>query len=92
MHRAKRDSSLFLFSPVRQLRFLGTFAPLFRASESPIAIACFRDVTLPPFPPLPERNVPRFSRCMALFTLVLAALPYFLCDPFLFAISQPPES
>jgi hypothetical protein len=31
-----------------ELRFLGTFAPFFRASESPIAIACFRLFTLPP--------------------------------------------
>jgi len=57
--------------------FFGTFAPFFRASESPIAIACLRLVTLPPFPPLPERSVPLFSRCIALSTLLLAALPYF---------------
>lgn len=56
--------------------FLGTLAPFLRASERPIAIACFRIVTLPPFPPLPERRVPRFSRRMALATDVLAALPY----------------
>jgi hypothetical protein len=36
--------------------------------------------------------VPRFSRCIALFTLLPAALPYFLLDPFFFAISYPPES
>src|ERR1700733_14091339 len=33
--------------------FLGTFLPFFRAFESPIAIACFRLLTLPPFPPRP---------------------------------------
>jgi hypothetical protein len=31
--------------------FLGTLAPFFRASESPIAIACLRLFTLPPLPP-----------------------------------------
>lgn len=56
--------------------FLGTFAPFSRASESPIAIACFRLFTPPPFPPLPERSVPFFLRRMALSTLLPAALPY----------------
>src|SRR5271163_2467667 len=60
----------------RNYFFFGTFAPFLRASESPIAIACLRLVTLPPLPPLPERSVPRFSRCKALFTLLPAALPY----------------
>jgi hypothetical protein len=40
--------------------FLGTLAPFFRVSESPMAIACLRLFTAPPLPPLPERNVPRF--------------------------------
>jgi hypothetical protein len=31
-----------------ELFFLGTFAPFFRASDSPIAIACLRLFTLPP--------------------------------------------
>src|SRR5271156_2233522 len=56
--------------------FRGTLAPFLRASESPIAIACLRLVTRPPLPPLPERSVPRFSRCIALFTLFAAAFPY----------------
>ena len=56
--------------------FLGTLAPFLRASERPIAIACFRLVTLPPLPPLPERSVPRFSRRMALATDLPTALPY----------------
>src|SRR5580692_11391457 len=56
--------------------FLGTLAPFLRASESPIAIACLRLVTLPPLPPFPDRRVPRFSRRMALSTLLPAALPY----------------
>jgi len=39
--------------------FLGTFLPFFRAFESPIAIAWFRLLTLPPFPPRPLFAVPR---------------------------------
>ena len=46
-------------------------------------MACLRLVTVPPFPPLPDFNVPRFSLCIARFTLSLAALPYFREDPFL---------
>jgi len=45
-------------------------------------MACLRLVTVPPFPPLPDFNVPRFSLCIARFTLSLAALPYFREDPF----------
>lgn len=55
--------------------FRGTFAPFLRASESPMAIACLRLVTFPPLPPFPERNVPFFSRLMALSMLLLAAFP-----------------
>jgi|SRR5579863_7652775 hypothetical protein len=40
--------------------FAGTFFPFFRASESPIAIACFRLLTLPPRPALPLLSVPFF--------------------------------
>jgi hypothetical protein len=69
-----------------RLDFLGTLAPALRASERPIAIACFRDVTTPPFPPLPERSVPSLSRCKAPSTLFVAALPYFLLEPFFFGI------
>jgi len=52
-------------------------APFFRASESPIAMACLRLVTLPPFPLLPLLSVPFFFRRIALSTRLLAALPYF---------------
>lgn len=38
--------------------FFGTFLPALRASDIPIAIACFRLVTFLPLRPL--RNVPRF--------------------------------
>src|SRR5205823_14844308 len=56
--------------------FFGTLAPFFRASESPMAMACFRLLTRPPLPPLPERSVPRFFRRIALATVLPAALPY----------------
>jgi len=56
--------------------FFGTFAPFFRASDNPIAMACLRLFTLPPFPALPDFNVPFFFRCIALFTVLLAAFPY----------------
>jgi hypothetical protein len=59
-----------------ELFFLGTLAPFFLASESPIAIACFLLFTLPPFPPFPDRKVPLFLRRIALLTDLPAALPY----------------
>jgi hypothetical protein len=66
-----------MFGPRRsQLAFLGTFAPFFRASDNPIAMACFLLFTTPPLPPFPERSVPRFSRRIALSTDLLAAFPY----------------
>lgn len=57
------------------LRFLGTFAPAFRASLNPIAIACFRLVTR--LPDRPDFRVPRLRSCMARSTLLCAFLPYF---------------
>jgi len=72
----------------------GTLAPFFRASERPIAMACFRLFTRPPLPPLPDLSVPRFFRRMALATILLAAFPYLrelelLRDPdFLAAVMQ----
>src|SRR5260370_31213189 len=88
----KRD--LFANAVFYDCAFLGTLAPFFRASESPIAIACLRLFTAPPLPPFPERNVPFFLRRMALATVLPAALPYlrlldFLCVFFL-AIRFPP--
>jgi len=41
-----------------------------------MAIACFLLLTVPPLPPLPDFNVPRFLRRMALRTVLLAALRY----------------
>jgi len=61
--------------------FLGTFALFFRASESPMAIACLRLFTAPPLPPLPERNVPCFLRRRALWTLFRADFPYLAILP-----------
>ena len=78
--------------------FVGTLAPFLRASDSPMAMACFRLLTLPPLPPLPERSVPRFLRRIALFTVLPAALPYLrrpdflLRELFLAAIWLPPAA
>ena len=63
--------------------FLGTFAPFFRASDNPIAIACLRLFTVPPLPPGPLFSVPFFLRRIALPTLLLAARPYFRLPDFL---------
>jgi hypothetical protein len=75
--------------------FRGTLAPFLRASESPMAIACLRLVTLPPLPPFPERSVPRFFRRTALATDLPAALPYLrlpvFLERFLVAIVPPKE-
>src|SRR5262249_33307091 len=51
------------------------FECFLRASDSPIAMACFRLLTRPPLPALPDRSVPCFFRCIALLTFP-AALPY----------------
>jgi hypothetical protein len=56
--------------------FRGTLAPFLRASERPIAIACFRLFTVPPLPPFPDFKVPRFLRRIALLTDLPAAFPY----------------
>jgi hypothetical protein len=73
----------------------GTLAPFFRASESPIAMACLRLFTFPPFPARPLFSVPFLRRRMALATRLLAARPYFrlpaffLLDFFLVAMEPP---
>jgi hypothetical protein len=74
-HRAQPaflDDDLFLDDRLR-----GTLAPFFRASDSPMAIACLRLFTVPPRPPLPLFSVPRLRRRMALATRFDAARPYF---------------
>ena len=57
------------------LAFLGTLAPDFLASDKPIAIACFREVTFLPLRPL--FSFPRFSSCNALLTFLPAPFEYF---------------
>lgn len=72
-----------------ELFFRGTLAPFLRASESPIAIACFRLFTVPPFPPRPDLRVPLFFRRIALATVFRGALPYLvLPDDFFFAAME----
>jgi hypothetical protein len=61
--------------------FGGTFAPFFRASDSPMATACLRLVTFLPL--LPLLSVPRLRRCMADSTDLCAFFPYL-------AIRSPP--
>ena len=61
-------------------RLRGTFSPFSRASLIPIAIACFRLVTLRPPRVL---SVPLARRRAALATVALAFLPYFLPEDFL---------
>jgi hypothetical protein len=49
-----------------EARLRGTLAPARRASERPMAMACFRLVTFFPEPPL--RKVPRFRSLITLAT------------------------
>ena len=49
-------------------------------------MACLRDVTVPPLPPLPDFRVPLFSRCMARSTLFAAAGPYLWWRDFRFVV------
>ncbi len=51
-------------------------SPFLQASESPMAMTCFRFLTRPPLPALPERNVPCLLRRIALLTDFPTALPY----------------
>ncbi len=53
--------------------FRGTFAPFFRASESPMAIACLRLRTRLP---LPLFSVPDLRLCIADLTAFFAPPPY----------------
>jgi hypothetical protein len=45
---------------------LGTFFPLRRASDRPIAMACLRLLTV--FPLRPDFNLPRLNSCISRFT------------------------
>jgi hypothetical protein len=55
--------------------FFGAFPPSFRASDSPMAIACFLLVTF--LPDLPLFRVPSLRSCIAFLTFFCAFLPYF---------------
>jgi hypothetical protein len=70
-------------------RLAGTFAPDRRASDKPIAIACFRLVTVLPLPP--DFSRPRFISCIARSTFVEAFFEYLrpVAREVLFAIAAP---
>ena len=70
-----RPPERFFAPPFFPVRFRGTLPPFARASDNPIAIACFRLFTFPPLPPGPERSVPFFRRRIALATRLPAAFP-----------------
>jgi len=53
----------------------GTFPPSRRASDRPMAMACFRLVTF--LPERPDRSVPRFLSRIARSTFAWAFFPYF---------------
>lgn len=69
--------------------FLGTFAPLRRASESPMAMACLRLFTVLPL--LPLLSVPFFFLCIARSTAFVAPLPYRAIPPLLSKPASPVE-
>ena len=58
-----------------QCPFFGTFAPRLRASDKPMAMACFRLVT---FLPEPLLSVPCLRSCMVFCTFDCAVLPYWV--------------
>src|SRR5262245_9828572 len=64
----------------------GTFPPAWRASESPIAIACSRLVTF--FPERPDLSSPRFISCIARSTFSPALGPYRRAAPLFLGIVQ----
>src|SRR5437868_13548727 len=55
--------------------FFGTLPPSLRASDYPIAIACFLLVTF--LPDLPLFSVPSLRSCIAFLTFFCAFFPYF---------------
>jgi hypothetical protein len=64
-----------LLEPPREGFFAGTFVPFLRASDNPIAIACFGFFTLRP--DLPDSSLPRFILCIARSTFFEALGLYF---------------
>jgi hypothetical protein len=81
------DSDFFF----AEVFFRGTFPPSFRASDNPIAIACFWLVTFLPDRPL--LSVPSFLSCIAFSTFLEAFLPYlamaFFCFEFVLDLRLP---
>jgi len=76
--RKETDLGVWEASGYDSLRRAGTLSPPLRASERPIAIACFGLLTgLPDFPDL---SLPSFISCIALLTFVAAFGPYCLLD------------
>jgi len=72
-----------------ELFFRGILAPFLRASERPIAIACFRLFTVPPpLPPRPDLRVPLFLRRMALATVSRAVFPYLVLPGDFFLVAM----
>src|SRR5947207_15990837 len=63
----------FFFDDFFEDFFLGAFPPSLRASDNPIAIACFLLVT---FLPDPLLSVPFFRSCIAFLTFFCAFFPY----------------
>jgi hypothetical protein len=70
----------FAFRPRFFAAFFGTFAPLALASDSPIAIACFRLLTFRPERPL--FSVPALRFFIARSTLAAAFFEYFGAECF----------
>src|ERR1700754_4264162 len=62
------------FAALRPVAFFGTFFPARRASDSPIAMACFRLFTFLPLRPL--RNVPALRFFMARSTFLAELFEY----------------
>src|SRR6478736_3288695 len=78
-HARAHDQDFFFFFLLFFLLlffFFGTFLPFLRASERPMAMACLRLFTLPPFPPLPLLSVPFLRLCIARFTSLPALREY----------------
>lgn len=63
-----------LVAVLEALFLAGTFAPRSRASDSPMAMACLREVTFLPLRPLV--SFPRFISCITSSTFLLAPFEY----------------
>jgi hypothetical protein len=64
--------------------FFGTFAPSWRASESPMAMACLRLFTF--FPLRPDFSLPRLNSCISRSTSLDAFGLYFRLEDFFLAM------